>query len=238
MFLRHVVPTAAYAEKVESQNFRIKSWLNSRKGSPAAGLLILYALSVLPGGNGRIFFYRRKNPGNRTGYAKSVQMSQNALSIARIPKNDKHTFFELAESPFETFNALDDMGYVQKKKSPYRGIYAFRSRAVRKKQQRVHPMSERRIRSVMYRHICRICLIGAAVLSSKNKAENVNEYHSENIPSPHYEEGLNLRARYSVSQREGLLCCRQEVTLAIFQPSPLIHASTAADSSSAPSWPL
>lgn len=144
-------------------------------------------------------------------------------------------FLSLLEALLRHLMLFPIRGTSRKKKSPYRGIYAFRSRAVRKKQQRVHPMSERRIRSVMYRHICRICLIGAAVLSSKNKAENVNEYHSENIPSPHYEEGLNLRARYSVSQREGLLCCRQAVTLAFFQSSPFIHASTAAASSAAPS---
>ena len=145
MFLRHVVPTAAYAEKVESQNFRIKSWLNSRKGSPAAGLLILYALSVLPGGNGRIFFYRRKNPGNRTGYAKSVQMSQNALSIARIPKNDKHTFFELAGSPFETFNALDDTGYVPSKKLPLSGHICLPIKSHSEEEHRVHVLSKYRV---------------------------------------------------------------------------------------------
>ena len=74
MFLRHVVPTAAYAEKVESQKFRIKSWLNSRKESPAERLPILYVLSILPGKRQNIF-PPEENPGNRTGYAKFAQMS-------------------------------------------------------------------------------------------------------------------------------------------------------------------
>ena len=60
-----------------------------------------------------------ENPGNRITYDCRTLVSQNMPSIARIPENDKLTFFEVSERRFQTFNASADMGYMVIKKRPF-----------------------------------------------------------------------------------------------------------------------
>lgn len=149
-------------------------------------------------------------------------------------------FLSLLEALLRHLMPLTIRGTSPQKSSPYRGIYAFRLKAIRKKNI-VFTSCLNTGSAVIYRHMHRIWHTGKSYSAflSKHTAEKLTKSLQKNAcPPPYKEERPNLRARYSVSQREGLLCCRQEVTLAIFQPSPLIHASTAADSSSAPSWPL
>lgn len=51
-----------------------------------------------------------ENPGNRITYDCRTLVPQNMPSIARIPENDKLTFFEVSERRFQTFNASADIG--------------------------------------------------------------------------------------------------------------------------------